>query len=49
MPVQTSYDWINMNDVYVGDGKINILTTNYPINGGEELHIYTIDENKRNW
>ncbi|QSB09897.1 hypothetical protein JTI58_23485 [Lysinibacillus fusiformis] len=47
MPVQTSYDWINMKDVYVGDGKINILTTNYPINGGEELHIYTIDDNKK--
>ena len=36
-----------MNDVYVGNGKIKVLATNYLINGGEELHIYTVDENNR--
>ncbi|KPN89710.1 hypothetical protein [Lysinibacillus sp. ZYM-1] len=46
-PVQASYDWININDVYVAHGKIKILATNYLYNGGEELHIYTVDENKK--
>ena len=52
IPVKASYDWINVNDVYVGNGKINILTTNYLsanylIKGREELHVYSIDENKK--
>lgn len=52
IPVKASYDWINVNDVYVGNGTINILTTNYLsanylIKGREELHVYSIDENKK--
>jgi hypothetical protein len=52
IPVQPSYDWVIVNDVYVGNGKINILTTNYLsanylVKGREELHIYTIDENSK--
>ena len=27
--------------------QIKVLATNYLINGGEELHIYTVDENNR--
>jgi len=46
-PVQANYDWINVKDIYVGNGKIKILATNYLYNGGEELHIYTIDEDKK--
>lgn len=46
-PVQASNDWIKINDVYVAHGKIKILATNYLYNGGEELHIYTVDENKK--
>jgi len=45
-PVQVSYDWINEEDVYVENGKIKILTSNH-LNGVEELHIYTVDENKK--
>lgn len=41
---KASYQWIIMNDVTVADGKINILTTNSLSSGGEELHLYTIDE-----
>lgn len=40
------YDWINERDVYVENGKIKILGTSY-LNGEEELHIYTVDENKK--
>ncbi|WP_374966925.1 hypothetical protein [Lysinibacillus sp. RS5] len=46
MPDQVRYDWINERDVYVENGKIKILGTSY-LNGDEELHIYTVDENKK--
>ncbi|MFF2175905.1 hypothetical protein ACFVT8_05500 [Lysinibacillus sp. NPDC058147] len=46
MPDQVRYDWINERDVYVENGKIKILGTSY-LNGEEELHIYTVDENKK--
>ncbi|MDM5247935.1 hypothetical protein [Lysinibacillus sp. G4S2] len=46
MPDQVRYDWINEQDVYVENGKIKILATSY-LNGEEELHIYTVDENKK--
>ncbi|MGE7945032.1 hypothetical protein ACQKNB_23565 [Lysinibacillus xylanilyticus] len=46
MPDQVRYDYINENDVYVENGKIKILATSY-LNGEEELHIYTVDENKK--
>ncbi|MGE7953984.1 hypothetical protein [Lysinibacillus xylanilyticus] len=46
MPDQVRYDWINERDVYVENGKIKILATSY-LNGEEELHIYTVDENKK--
>ncbi|MFB7160229.1 hypothetical protein [Lysinibacillus sp. NPDC056232] len=45
-PVQVSYDWINEEDVYVENGKIKILATSH-LNGKEELHIYTVDESKK--
>ena len=46
-PAQASYDWIHVNDVYVENGKIKILASVFLINGGEELHIYTVDENNK--
>ncbi|MFJ8460548.1 hypothetical protein ACIQ57_15615 [Lysinibacillus xylanilyticus] len=46
MPDQVRYDWINERDVFVENGKIKILATSY-LNGEEELHIYTIGENKK--
>lgn len=46
-PAQASYHWIQVNDVYAENGKIKILATGYLINGGEELHIYTVDENNK--
>ncbi|QQP14511.1 hypothetical protein FJQ98_11145 [Lysinibacillus agricola] len=46
MPDQVRYDWINEQDVYVENGKIKILAISY-LNGEEELHIYTVDENKK--
>jgi len=46
MPDQVRYDWIDVRDVYVENGKIKILATSY-LNGEEELHIYTVDENKK--
>ncbi len=42
-----SYDWIYIRDVYVENGKIKVLTTIHVMNGGEELHLYTVDENKK--
>lgn len=46
MPDQVRYDWINERDIYIENGKIKILATSY-LNGEEELHIYTVDENKK--
>ncbi|MEC2078524.1 hypothetical protein [Metabacillus fastidiosus] len=47
MPAQASYSWMNMDDVYVKDGKIKMFVSGSLINGGEEIHIYTVDENKK--
>ncbi|UPW85018.1 hypothetical protein [Lysinibacillus sp. Ag94] len=46
MPDQVRYDWINERDVYVENGKIKILATSN-LNDEEELHLYTVDENKK--
>ncbi|TQR36965.1 hypothetical protein C7Y47_04435 [Lysinibacillus sphaericus] len=46
MPDQVRYDWINERDVYVENGKIKILATSN-LNNEEELHLYTVDENKK--
>lgn len=46
-PVQASYNGMNVNDVYAEDGKIKIFVTGFLTNGGEELRIYTVDENKK--
>ncbi|MGG3891220.1 hypothetical protein [Metabacillus fastidiosus] len=47
MPAQASYSWMNMDDIYAKDGKIKMFVSSSLINGGEEIHIYTIDENKK--
>ncbi|QPQ31248.1 hypothetical protein [Lysinibacillus sp. JNUCC 51] len=46
MPDQVRYDWIDERDVYVENGKIKILATSN-LNSEEELHLYTVDENKK--
>ena len=46
-PAQANYDWVNVNDVYVEEGKIKILAAGSLVNGGAELHIYTVDENSK--
>jgi len=46
MPDQVRYDWIDERDVYVENGKIKILATSN-LNNEEELHLYTVDENKK--
>ncbi|MGE7945608.1 hypothetical protein [Lysinibacillus sp. NPDC093688] len=46
MPDQVRYDWINERDVYVENGKIKIIATSN-LNNEEELHLYTVDENKK--
>jgi len=46
MPDQVRYDWITERDVYVENGKIKIIATSY-LNGDEELHLYTVDKNKK--
>lgn len=46
-PAQSSYDWMYIRDVYVENGKIKILATSYVMKGGEELHLYTVDENNK--
>ncbi|KAB7709052.1 hypothetical protein F9802_02680 [Bacillus aerolatus] len=46
-PVQASYNWMNVNDIYAEDGKIKTLLTGSLINGEEELRIYTVDENNK--
>ncbi|MEG0440513.1 MAG: hypothetical protein RR587_14860 [Solibacillus sp.] len=33
--------------VFVKDGKINVLTSGYSLNGDYDLHIYTVDENSK--
>lgn len=47
VPAQASYHWMDVNDVYVVNGKIKILATGYTTDDGEEMHIYTVDENKK--
>lgn len=44
---QASYAWMNIRDVYSDNGIIKILATSYLKYGGEELHLYTVDENKK--
>lgn len=44
-PALESIEWIYVNDLRVDNGKIKILSTNFLLKGGEELHIYTFDEN----
>ena len=44
---QVSYDRMYVNDVYVKNEEIKILVTNYLINGGKELHIYTVNEKSK--
>lgn len=46
-PAQASYHWIQVNDVNAENGEIKIFVTGYIINGGEELHIYTVDETSK--
>ena len=46
-PVLEGYDWINVNNVYVESGKIKILASAGYLKGGNELHIYTFNENTR--
>ncbi|QDQ02363.1 hypothetical protein FOH38_18825 [Lysinibacillus fusiformis] len=46
-PAQASYDWMYVNDIYVENEEIKILVTNYLINGGRELHIYTVNEKNK--
>ena len=46
-PAQANYDWMNVNDVYVEDGKIKIFTAGSLVNGEAEVHIYTVDENSK--
>ncbi|MEO4055144.1 hypothetical protein [Solibacillus sp. CAU 1738] len=46
-PAQASYDWINLTDIYVENGKIKILASGFSMNGGQELRIFTVDENKK--
>ncbi|AVK85490.1 hypothetical protein C3943_19160 [Lysinibacillus sp. B2A1] len=46
-PVFEGYDWINVNNVYVENGKIKILAYAGYLKGGNELHIYTVNENTR--
>ncbi|WP_391122586.1 hypothetical protein [Psychrobacillus sp. L3] len=46
-PARVSYDRMYVNDVYVENEEIKILVTGYLINGGEDLHIYTVDENNK--
>lgn len=45
---QASYEWINIEDVYVENGKIKVFTKGYLLNyEGEEFRVFTIDENKK--
>jgi len=44
---QVSYNFLLVNNVYADNGEIKILATGYPSNGGSELHLYTVDVNKK--
>ncbi|KGR76956.1 hypothetical protein [Ureibacillus sinduriensis] len=46
-PALESIEWINVNDLRVDNGKIKILSTNFLLHGGEELHVYTFDEDTK--
>lgn len=46
-PAKASYGSMYVNDVYVKNEEIKILVTNYLINGGRELHIYTVNEKSK--
>ncbi|MFJ7661605.1 hypothetical protein ACIQXW_04310 [Lysinibacillus sp. NPDC097162] len=44
---QASYNFIYVNNIYKENGEMKILATAAPINGGEELHLYAVDVNKK--
>lgn len=46
-PTQANISWIQVNDVFVKNGEIKILVTSYLYNDEEELHVYTVNENKK--
>lgn len=42
-----SYNFLLINNVYADNDEMKILVTGYPSNGGAELHLYTVDVNKK--
>ncbi|MFJ7647622.1 hypothetical protein ACIQ1H_08730 [Lysinibacillus sp. NPDC097279] len=44
---QASYNFIVINNIYKENGEIKILATGAPINGGEELLLYSVDINNK--
>ncbi|MFJ7406478.1 MULTISPECIES: hypothetical protein [unclassified Lysinibacillus] len=44
---QASYNFIVVNNIYKENGEIKILATGAPINGGEELLLYSVDVNNK--
>lgn len=44
---QASYNFIVVNNIYKENGEIKILATGAPINGGEELLLYSVDINNK--
>lgn len=42
---EATYEWINIDDVYVENGKVKVFVTGYLLNyEGEEVRVFTIDE-----
>ncbi|MFJ7953644.1 hypothetical protein ACIQZG_19250 [Lysinibacillus sp. NPDC096418] len=46
-PAKASYGSMYVNDVYVEDEEIKILVTGYLLTGGQELHVYTVNEKSK--
>ncbi|MGE7024009.1 hypothetical protein [Solibacillus cecembensis] len=47
VPVEESYYWMGVRDVYMQDGKIKIVATGSHVNGGDTLRIFTVDEKSK--
>ncbi|MEG0472240.1 MAG: hypothetical protein RR588_07875 [Solibacillus sp.] len=47
VPVEESYYWMGVSDVYMQNGKIKIVAAGSHVNGGDTLRIFTVDEKSK--
>ncbi|MFS0821401.1 hypothetical protein [Bacillus sp. 1P02SD] len=45
LPKNGKYNWVDIVDIQIKDGKLLVIARGYRINGGEDLVVYTVDLN----